>query len=149
MAHETVTSVDIAAPPERVWRVLADVARYPEWNPQITAIRGPLTVGAPFEEHVASATRGAVVLRPTLLAFDAPREFRWAATLLPLGLLRAEHAIRLEPLPGGATRVHNTERHTGALAGVAHRQLAAEEPGYHAMNRALKARCEAGRGPEP
>jgi hypothetical protein len=144
MAHDTVTSIDIAAPPERVWAVLTDFARYAEWNPQITAIRGAMQVGQRFDEHVTSAVRGQVVLRPTLLAFDAPREMRWSARFA-MGLVAAEHTFRLEPLPGGGTRLHNTERHGGPLAGLASKQLAKEEPGYHAMNRALKARCEAGR----
>ncbi|MCA1814713.1 MAG: SRPBCC domain-containing protein [Halobacteriales archaeon] len=141
MPHDIVTSVDIAAPPERVWQVLTDFPSYPQWNPQITAMKGAMQVGKKFDEHVTSATRGAVVLKPTLLALDAPREIRWGADLV-LGLIKAEHTIRLEAL-GGKTRVHNPERHWGPLVGVARKQLEAEEPGYHAMNQALKARCEA------
>lgn len=34
------TSIDIAAPPEKVWAALTDYERYPEWNPFMRRIEG-------------------------------------------------------------------------------------------------------------
>jgi uncharacterized protein YndB with AHSA1/START domain len=43
-------TVNIAAPPDRVWAVMADVERWSEWTPTVTQIqrleRGPLVVGS-------------------------------------------------------------------------------------------------------
>jgi uncharacterized protein YndB with AHSA1/START domain len=33
MSKELVSSIDIAAPAERVWEVLVDFAAFPAWNP--------------------------------------------------------------------------------------------------------------------
>jgi uncharacterized protein YndB with AHSA1/START domain len=43
-------SVHIDAPPERVWEVVGDVARMPEWSPELRRLvvlgRGPVAVGS-------------------------------------------------------------------------------------------------------
>ena len=43
-------TVDIAAPPERVWALVGDVARMPEWSPELRRLRvvgkGPVRVGS-------------------------------------------------------------------------------------------------------
>lgn len=43
--HRVRTTIDIAAPPERVWSILTDFAAHPQWNPFITAIWGELKTG--------------------------------------------------------------------------------------------------------
>jgi uncharacterized protein YndB with AHSA1/START domain len=45
MSKELVSSVDIAAPAERVWEVLVDFAAFPVWNPFITKAEGRLEIG--------------------------------------------------------------------------------------------------------
>jgi uncharacterized membrane protein len=47
---ELVRSIDIDAPPDVVWAVMSDGARWPEWTRSVTAVRrldeGPLRVGS-------------------------------------------------------------------------------------------------------
>jgi uncharacterized protein YndB with AHSA1/START domain len=40
MSRELQTEIDIAAPAERVWRILTDFDAYPDWNPFIRKIQG-------------------------------------------------------------------------------------------------------------
>jgi carbon monoxide dehydrogenase subunit G len=44
------TSIDVAAPPDRVWQVISDVDRWHEWTPSVTSVKrlgnAPLAVGA-------------------------------------------------------------------------------------------------------
>ena len=44
MSKELFSSIDIAAPAERVWEVLVDFAAFPVWNPFITQAEGRLEV---------------------------------------------------------------------------------------------------------
>ena len=39
-------TIEIAAAPEQVWAVLADLASYPEWNPVFREASGQVAVGS-------------------------------------------------------------------------------------------------------
>ena len=58
--HEYVTTVQITAPPEAVWAVLADPVGYADWNPEIVAINGRF---APGERITARVHIGDGVMR--------------------------------------------------------------------------------------
>src|SRR5436305_14842113 len=45
MAYEVSTTIEIAATPENVWAVLADLASYPKWHPMYLAVSGQLAAG--------------------------------------------------------------------------------------------------------
>ena len=42
--------VEMAADPETVWAVMADISRWPDWNPDISAatLHGPVRPGTSF-----------------------------------------------------------------------------------------------------
>ena len=58
---EQSTSIDVAASPERVWEVLADVEKWPEWTDSVTSVKrlddGQLVVPQRPDFHVSSTIR--------------------------------------------------------------------------------------------
>lgn len=136
------TSIDIAAPPERVWQVLTDLPAHAEWNPFIQSISGELRTGAKLSIHVRPPGGKGMRFRPTVLAARENRELRWRGRLLVPGLFDGEHFFELEPIEGG-TRFHHGERFSGlfvAMMGASSFQQI--EAGFTAMNEALKKRAE-------
>ena len=74
------TRIDVEAPAERVWEVLREVERWPEWAPTVTSVRrlddGPLAVGsrARVEQPRIPPTEYVVT------ELEPSRSFTWVAT---------------------------------------------------------------------
>ena len=83
---------EIAAPPDRVWRLMTDVAAQPAWRPNVAAVE--LLDAAPGRERWIERPRsGAAIhfrterqLAPTewTIAFSGPAEGRWTGSLEPM-----------------------------------------------------------------
>jgi len=104
-------TVDVDAPADRVWAVMHDVERWPEWSDSITSVRqldpGPLRVGS-------RALIRQPKLRPAewrVTALDANRGFTWITTSPGLRV-DAHHCIH--PL-GSRSRVTLRLEFSGVL----------------------------------
>jgi hypothetical protein len=138
------TEIDIAAPPARVWHVLADTRAYDEWNPFITRVSGALVAGEKFS-FVAPFAGREVPITARLLRVEPERELRWRGP--PSALLgkifRGEHYVRLEPSGSGGTRFIHGEHFGGLVVDLLWAKLEPKlAPLYTAMNEALKRRVE-------
>src|SRR5262249_6943795 len=94
--RELQTEIEIAAPAERVWQVLADFGAYPEWNPFIRRVTGEARTGARLEAHFQPEGARGMTFRPTVLNAEPNRELRWLGRLWLPGLFDGEHAFVLE-----------------------------------------------------
>ena len=133
-------TVEIAAPAERVWEVLTDVERWPEWTETVTSVRrldeGPLKSGsrAKIDQPKIPETEYVVT------ELDPGRSFTWVATGPGVTTI-ARHDV--ETLPDGGSRVTLAVEQRGWLGsvmgrfyrGLTDRYLANEATG-------LKTRCE-------
>lgn len=132
-------SIEIAAPPAEVWRVLVDFDAYPQWNPFVVHAVAPdgLAVGRDLDVRIRD--RGSETgFRPELLAVEPEREIRWVGKVLISGLLDGEHSFRLEPTAGG-TRFTQGERFRGVLVPLVGSSIDVGD-GFDAMNSALRDR---------
>ncbi|ADB32166.1 cyclase/dehydrase [Kribbella flavida DSM 17836] len=144
IARPTVlrTEIEIDATPEQVWKVLADRAAYPEWNPFIVSSAGELRAGATITNVLRDTNGKTTEFAPKLLAVDPGRELRWVGKIGVGGVFDGEHAFRIEALPGGRSRLVQEEVFRGVAVPFTTGMLRDTiEPQFHAMNRALAERA--------
>ena len=143
--RQIVTSIEIGAPPEAVWEVFIDFARFPEWNPFMTKLEGTPAQGEKLEVRLDPPGGKAMTFGPIVLRFEEARELRWLGHLLVPGIFDGEHIFELTDL-GGRTRFVQREEFRGFMAPLMLRLVAdSTERGFTAMNEALRDRVE-GRG---
>ena len=135
------TTVDIAATPERVWAVLADLAAYPDWNPFIRSASGKLAEGARLTLRMVPAEGRAMTFRPTVLVARPGELLRWIGRLIMPGIFDGTHQFALQDL-GGRTRLTQSETFRGLLIPFTGRTIARTETDFRALNQALKERAE-------
>src|SRR5256712_12406872 len=95
---ELRTEVEIDAPAERVWAVLIDFERFPDWNPFIRRVHGDAQVGSRLDVLLGASGTRPMRFRPTVKAVVPNRELRWLGPLRPPRLFDREHTLQIEPL---------------------------------------------------
>jgi hypothetical protein len=146
MRHVSAT-VELDAPPERVWAVLSDTAGQSTWNPFITSITGTLAVGERLTVRVAPPGGKPMRFRPTVTDVQPPNHLAWLGHLGIPGLFDGAHTFALTPLLNGRTQLVQSEQFSGALVWISRKLLVQTQAGFEAMHRALAA--ELSRRPPP
>ena len=108
------TTIDIKAPPARVWAVLADIEGWPDWTPSVTTVErldaGPLVVGS--RARLRQPKLSPAIWQITEIERGA--SFTW--TTRSFGLAVTGHHL-VEPIKkGNASRVTLTIEFRGLLA---------------------------------
>jgi uncharacterized membrane protein len=141
VSRHTRKAVYIDAPPEKVFAVLCDVERWPEWTPTMISVqrldRGPFAIGS--SARVRQPKLRASVWRVTEL--QDGRNFTWT-TRSPGLRMTAGHLIEPE---GAGSRVELSFELSGWIAPVASRLYGGLIEQYVAAeSQALKQRSESG-----
>jgi uncharacterized membrane protein len=137
---EYTVSIDIQAPPDRVWAIMSDIRRWHEWTPSVTSIRrldeGPLRVGS--RAMVRQPKVPPALWRVTEI--EEGRRFSWV-TGTPIARATGRHSV--EPTPGGSRATLALE-YSGLLGALVARLLDDINRRYLTMEaNGLKARSEA------
>jgi uncharacterized membrane protein len=139
------TSIDIDAPSDRVWSVMRDVERWPEWTASVTSIElldgRPLAVGT--RVRVRQPRLPAALWEVTDL--QDGKEFTWESRA-PGILVVARHGV--VPVVDGARATLSIE-YSGALGPLLARLTRSINDEYLALEATgLKARSEESRSPD-
>ena len=144
MAYEISTTIEIAATPENVWAVLADLASYPQWHPVYLAVTGQLAAGSTLTITSTHPTSGrTMTAKVKVLTAEPDTELRWVSKLL--GLTISERSFRLSPTAGGTSLVQaGTYRGLGGGRGRAMTKVLGRiQDTFEAINQAIKQQAEA------
>ena len=104
MAYDISTTIEIAATPENVWAVLADLASYPKWHPMYQAVTGHLAAGSTLTITSTHPTSGrTVTAKVKVLTVEPDAELRWVSKLL--GRTISERTFQLSSTADGTSLV--------------------------------------------
>jgi hypothetical protein len=114
-AHAPVLAVaDIAirAPATKVWSLLTDIQKWPEWQPGISdvSLQGDGGIGTTFVW-----TAGSMTIHSTIRRFEPQRAICWTGRAL---IFHAIHCWQLESRPDGTVLVRMRESMSGFLLGT-------------------------------
>lgn len=109
------TEIIINAPISKVWDILIDVERYPDWNPSVAKIWGTLKEGRLIFAHILPLKN---VFPIQIISLKEEQELIWKGTLLSSGIMKGEHYYQLKDLGNGQTKLEHGERFTGVASAL-------------------------------
>ena len=140
---ELRSEIEIDAPPERVWSILTDLSKLPEWNPFIRAASGRMEKNQRLDVTLHPSGGRSIKMRPSVLAVEPNRELRWIGHLGLPGLFDGQHIFELKPSGAAKTIFVQREEFGGILLPFLTGMLRNETArGFNEMNQALKERAE-------
>ncbi|GAB6905924.1 conserved hypothetical protein [Desulfosarcina cetonica] len=131
--REIKTEIMINAKPDKIWSVLIDFERYPDWNPFIKSISGNKEVGGHLAVEVQPPERNPLILR-----FESGRELRWKGKFIIKGIFDGEHYFLINGNDDGTATLIQGEKFSGLLVSLLGKVLENTKRGFILMNEALK-----------
>jgi len=144
MAYEVSTTIEIAATPENVWAVLADLASYTKWHPAYVEVTGQLAAGSTLTITTTHPTSSRnMTAKVKVLTADPGTELRWKSNLA--GVTISKRTFRLSPTANGTLLVQTgTYRGLGGGRGRAITKVIGRiQDTFVAINQAIKEQAEA------
>lgn len=140
MTDTVSAAIEIAAPPERVWAVLADLASYPQWNPVFHQASGQLSAGSKITlTSTQPATGNPMTARVRIVTAEPAAELRWRTRML--GITISERSFILSHT-GGGTRLVQAGTYRGVFARFPPKTIRRIQDAFETINQAIKQRAE-------
>jgi hypothetical protein len=140
---ELRTEIIINASPSRIWNILMDFDKYPEWNPFIKSINGLQAKGNKLSARLEPPDSMGMTINPRILEVVKEKEFRWLGHLMIPGLFDGEHIFELIDNKNGTTTFIQREKFSGILIPLLKKMLDDNtRRGFESMNQQLKTKSE-------
>ncbi len=144
MAVDIASEVVVDAPRAHVWKILRDLARYPEWNPFTPRIESTLRVGDPVILHVVMKPEKKPMRQPEVMtSYVEGEELGWGTTIgLPI-VMKANRIQRLTEVSPSRCHYRTVDTFSGLLVPLVMALHRADvQRGFDETARALKEHAE-------
>ena len=140
---EIKTEILINNVPDKIWNVLMEFEKYPDWNPFIRSIKGKPQEGAKLSVRLEQPDAMGMTISPKVLSVKNYKEFRWLGHLFIPGLFDGEHIFELTDNNDGTTTFVQREIFRGILVQLFKKMLDDNTlRGFDLMNQQLKVESE-------
>jgi len=140
---EIRTEILIHADPSKIWSILMDFGKLPDWNPFIKSIQGQAIAGQKIKVRLEPPDAMGMTIKPRVLAVNKEKEFRWMGHLIFPGLFDGEHIFEFVDNRNGTTTFIQREVFQGILIPLFKKMLDDNtRRGFESMNRQLKIESE-------
>lgn len=142
MNKRITTEIIINAPKEKVWNILTDFEKYPQWNPFIISVKGKAVQGERLVNTLRTGSK-TMVFKPKVLSVVPFQYFDWLGSLGIKGLFDGHHYFAIEELSPSQVNVNHGEVFSGLLSGAILKKIGNDtRNNFICMNQALKERAE-------
>jgi hypothetical protein len=128
----------IRASADRIWKLLTDAPRFPQWNSTVTSVDGVIAAGQTLKLQVPSAPGR--VFKPKVSAFEPGRSMVWSDGIAPM--FKGVRTFTLTPGAEGTTVFEMTERYAGLMLPMIKGSLPDFGPIFETYARDLKRAAE-------
>ena len=141
--RELKTEIQIAAPPEKVWDILADFNTWKSWNPIVSDANGMAALGSKLTVVMCGKDgQAAQKYKPVITVFQKPRSLHWRAKMMAKVLFTNDKILELKEVSGGTNVIHS-EMFGGLMVPMFWGMMKREVPTMlEKMNKALKKKVE-------
>ncbi|MGD9740169.1 MAG: SRPBCC family protein [Bauldia sp.] len=137
-------SIDIDAPPDLVWRIVADTELHPTIDATTSRILGFPDEGARLKVYSTLSPDHPLTVR--VITYAPPRRMVWRNSRW-FGLVRGVRSFAVDPLDGPRSRFTLSESWSGPLLRLVSGSIADRQDAFRGLCAGLKALAEAAVAP--
>ena len=142
MAYKIEHRIGIAAPPEVIWEILADIPGWEAWNPLYPKASGVVRIGETLVLSQALPGQKPETITPRVLDWVPLEQLHWV-NAAGGGLMKSLRYLEIEALDVDACIFSNGELFGGLFGPMAAKMMRHPlRKGFASLGEALKARAE-------
>ncbi len=131
--------IDINAPKEKIWEVLTDFERYPDWNPTLTYVEGHLKTGEILHARFGRAEK---LTAADVEYVEEGHMFAMSRSLMHPFLVHMVHDFELQELGDSVTRFIQCWHSKGVLVPLLWDRMTIGMSKFERFNLGLKSYVE-------